>query len=95
MDITVNRLRCSRCKQVIIDLENIILRAVCVDGKIATQIYNNVNKLQNKLDRYESSRSKMNAQYRTFSAFVTFNLLNNFGIYIYWLKLNHISVIIT
>jgi len=69
IDISINGLRFSCCKEdrrlvlIIFSFENTLSQVVCVDGNSNTNLYN-VNKLQNKLDWYDSSWSKMNAQYR-------------------------------
>jgi len=55
MDITINGLRCSWCKEdlslvlIIFSLENILSQVVCVDSNNNTNLYN-MNKSQNKLD---------------------------------------------
>lgn len=89
MDISINGLRCSWCKEdrslvlIIFNFENILSQVVCVDGNSNTNLYN-VNKLQNKLDWYDSSWSKINAQYRhLYSTFVTFNLFGGFNFNIF------------
>jgi len=69
MDISINGLRCSWCKEnrslvlIILNFENTLSQVVCVDGNSNTNLYN-VNKLQNKFDWFYSSWSKINAQYR-------------------------------